>query len=91
MSSYIDSYIQREKETIARLRSVEGEVNTHFLTRQFLVAYDKKHSGNEVDINDPVAYMSRRAEVFDRYVSRHLLNARREAIVRSPTYNGGQQ
>ena len=85
----LEDYMQREAQTIQRLKSAEGEVNTHFLTRQFLVAYDKKHSGNDLDINDPLAYMSRRAEVFDRYVSKHLLKARREAIVRSTTYNGG--
>ena len=85
----IENYIEQEKETLARLKSAEGEVNTHFLTRAFVVAYDKKHAGDDLDISDPLAYMSRRAEVFDRYVSRHLIKARREAIVRSPNYKGG--
>ena len=90
MNSYIDNYIEREKETIHRLKSVEGVVNAHFLTRAFLVAYDSKHAGDDLDMSDPLAYMSRRAEVFDRYVSRHLIKARREAIVRSPEYKGGE-
>ena len=85
----LEDYLETERDTIARLKSAEGEVNTHFLTRQFLVKYDSKHAGNDDDMNDPLAYMSRRAEVFDRYVRRHLSKARREAIVRSPDYNGG--
>ena len=87
----LDDYMERERETIARLKSAEGVVNAHFLTRAFVVAYDKKHAGDDLDMSDPLAYMSRRAEVFDRYVSRHLSKARREAIVRSPNYNGGSQ
>ena len=85
----IEEYMERERETIQRLKSAEGEVNTHFLTKNFLVAYDSKHAGDDLDMSDPLAYMSRRAEVFDRYVSRHLSKARREAIVRSPNYKGG--